>query len=216
MTRGKLIAGLVSIWIMAFCSQPVAAYYLTSRNDSTDYNYLDENFASHYTDEDVNTNNGIMKAHGQNGLSDGVCAVFEEVGMDFDANEAGRVKVAAVWQADYHIWTDGFLFTGGVASIKVEYILYSPSHDLLESRTVFYRQASYYSAPSSISGTDSYDTTTWYHFTTSLTQGLSYTLAVRLTFSMDSWCNIEGTTSDTPASIDVDYVYAWNYPENPT
>jgi hypothetical protein len=215
MVRKRMLMGMVLVLITSLAIQPVAAYYICYKNDSTNYNYLDENFAAHYTNEDVNTNNGKMKAHGANGYWDGLYTVFEEVGMDFDAPEAGDCKVAAEWQANYHIWTGGDWFRWGVASIKVEYILYSPSHERLESRTVFYRQANKKTGPSSISGTDHYYPSTWYQFTTSLVQGWAYTVAVRLTFSMESVCDIEGVTSNTPASINVDYVYAWNYPENP-
>ena len=134
------------------------------------------------------------------------------MGLTFQPSENGYVKVAAVWEADYHIWTEGNPFWHGVASITVTYVLYRGT-TYLESEEVF-------SATSdvnhhSISGSDSYDTSTWFQLSEYLSSSLSYTVAVRLTFSMLHESYIEGTTSGTAASIDVDYIYAWRGIDNP-
>ena len=198
---------VVSVFI-----QPAAADYCYSKNDATDYNFYDVNTATHYSLEGASYDTGILKAKGANGYWDGTCTVYEEVGLTFQPSENGYVKVAAVWEADYHIETSGDLFRWGLASITVKYVLYRGT-TYLESEEVF--SAISNRGDTSISGSDSEDESTWFQLSEYLSSSLSYTIAVRLEFSMTAASTIEGVTSGTAASIDVDCIYAWRGIDNP-
>ncbi|MHA1387632.1 MAG: hypothetical protein ACTSW8_02985 [Candidatus Thorarchaeota archaeon] len=212
MIKRKILYAVILLFVVSVFIQPVAADYCYSKNDATDYNFYDVNTASHYSLEGASYDTGVLKAKGANGYWDGTYTVYEEVGLTFQPSENGYVKVAAVWEADYHIWTSGFPWRHGIASITVEYVLYR-GVTYLESEEVFSRTSDI--GDQSISGSNSYDTSTYFQLSTYLSSSLSYTIAVRLEFSMSSTCNIEGVTSGTAASIDVDYIYAWRGIDNP-
>lgn len=173
MNRQKILYTVILLFIVSGFIQPVAADYCYSKNDSTNYNFYDLNTETKYSLEGANYDTGVLKARGANGYWDGTHTVFEEVGLTFQPSENGLVKVAAVWQADYHLWTGGDWLWKGVASITVKYVLYRGT-TYLESRTVFSRTADF-SVPgqSSISGTDSRDTSSYYQFSTTLDSSLS-------------------------------------------
>lgn len=212
MNRQKILYSAILLFIVSVFIQPVAADYCYSKNDTTNYNYYDVNTEMKYSLEGANYDTGVLKAKGANGYWDSTHTVYEEVGITFQPSENGFVKVAAVWQADYHIWTAGYWFYHGVASISVKYVLYRGT-TYIESRTMFTRTSTY--GQSSISGTESYNTQNYIQFSTGLDSSLSYTVAVRLQFSMMHESYIEGVTSGTAASIDVDYIYAWRGTDNP-